>query len=649
MATAVGMNFKMTASIAKFQASMDKVEEKLKGIERSGKQTASGMKLLAGIEVGKLLVSGLTSVYRIIESGVSTVTQFASQAAAAADAIGKLSSSTGMAEEPLQVFTQLASYSGVSSTQFGDALQKMSRGLGEAANGTGTASRALEQLGLSVDDLLSMSPDQQFLKIGNAIGEIEDPAKRSSVAADIFGRSGTKLIPMFEDLEENARGTATEMLELGQVLSGTQVNNIEAMNDSFEKVRQTAFKIGSQVLANFAPAITEANASLIEMIKNFEYEGAKGGQGLANFLTQRFFDFAKTLAQALDKFLNGFNAVVGKLLEALGKLIQNVLPTIAAAGGAGDETVSEIEWVGRQLGIMGRALEGTTSNIEGFVDTAIDKFKPAVNEAADNLKGLTEQAAKATDPLLLFGENNGIAGEKLRELALHAEKYGANSDLATEALDGMRNAAERATPAAELFGENVGTSADELRQLAFAAENAKEIDSISDRLGPLADAANMSGDELQQLSTLVARTGGLHGDLGDELIELMRSTSALDDVQKSLQQSMMKPAEDFANQRAEMLRRMGFNPFFVEDQKQKWLAQQKEAVDKQVEIQREAYEKFKEKIGEGLGDNIKEALEAELDIESTLPELKTQSATLGNILTAIENKLQGAATFAIQG
>jgi len=247
----------------------------------------------------------------------------------------------------------------------------------------------------------------------------------------------------------------------------------------------------------------------------------------------------------------------------------------------------------------------------------------------------------------LLGKSNGIAGKELRKLALHAETYGANADLATEALEGMRAATDGATPAAELFGKNAGTSADELRELAFAAEHAKEIDSIADRLEPLADAANLSRDELKQLSKLVARTGGLHGDLGEEMLDLMRSTEALDDVQKSLQQSMMKPAEDFANQRAEMLRRMGYNPFFVEDQKQKWLAQQKEAVDRQIEIQREAYEKYKERIGEGLGEGIRDALETELDIDNTLPELKTQSATLSNILTAIEDKLQGAAQFVI--
>ena len=116
MATAVGMNFKMTASIAKFQASMDKVESKLKNIERSGKQTANGMSLLAKIEVGKLLVGGLTKVFSIMKTGVSSVTSLAKEAAAAADAIGKLSASTGVAVEPLQVFQKVASTTASAAT-----------------------------------------------------------------------------------------------------------------------------------------------------------------------------------------------------------------------------------------------------------------------------------------------------------------------------------------------------------------------------------------------------------------------------------------------------------------------------------------------------------------------------------------------------
>ena len=122
MATSVGLNFRLTAAVVKFEAGMRDVEKRLNGIERSSKQTASGMKILATIEVGKLLVGGLTKVFDIMKTGVSSVTSLAKEAAAAADAIGKLSASTGVAAEPLQVFQKLAQDNGISGDKLGEAL-----------------------------------------------------------------------------------------------------------------------------------------------------------------------------------------------------------------------------------------------------------------------------------------------------------------------------------------------------------------------------------------------------------------------------------------------------------------------------------------------------------------------------------------------
>lgn len=414
MATSVGLNFRLTAAVDKFEASMKDVERRLDSIDRSSRQTAQGMKLLAAIEIGKSVLSGLTGLFNIFKGGVQTVISFSSQAAAAADAIGKLSSATGMAEEPLQVFTQLASYSGVSSTQFGDALQKMSRGLGEAANGTGTAARGLQQLGLSVDSLLGMSPSEQFLKIGSAIGKIEDPTMRSAIAADVFGRSGTKLIPMFEDMENTARATAQEMLQLGQVLSGTQVDNIEAMNDSFEKVRQTAFKIGSQVLANFAPALTEANGALIELIKNFEYEGVQGGQGLANYLTQAFFTGVDKLTQWADYLLNGLIKFVQGASEVAALLLD------AAAGlaswVASDETVDGLKQASANARAFGESLDGVSSDLNGFANQALAGFKTSATEAADSLIALTSKTSATTETMQGWVRNGMSANDAMADL-----------------------------------------------------------------------------------------------------------------------------------------------------------------------------------------------------------------------------------------
>lgn len=393
MATAVGLNFRLTAAVDKFEASMRDVEKRLGGIEKASKQTASGMRVLAAIEIGKAVLSGISTLFNIFQSGVSSVVEFSKEAAAAQDAIGKLSSATGMAHEPLQIFTAIAGYSGVSAEQFGSALQKMSKSLGEASMGTGEAKGALETLGLSINSLMGLSPAQQFTKIAAALDSIEDPAKKSALAADIFGKSGTALIPMFKDIESNVKATADEMLSLGQILSGTQIQNIEAMNDSFDKVKKTAFQIGSQVLANFAPALENANNALLQMIKNFEYEGSTGGQGLANFLTQKFFDFAKVLAQGFDNFLNGYLTAVEYFLKGLADLIDGL--AIALAPFLSLEQEVSMQNAASQIDHFAHTVSKIDVNMSSLVDGALEKFKLNTNLAAENTKKFTDSIGPA--------------------------------------------------------------------------------------------------------------------------------------------------------------------------------------------------------------------------------------------------------------
>jgi hypothetical protein len=542
MATSVGLNFRLTAAVDKFEAGMRDVEKRLNGIERSSKQTARGMKILATIEVGKLLVGGLTKVFNVISSGVSSVTQFASQAAAAADAIGKLSSMTGMAAEPLQVFTQIAAYGGVSSTQFGDALQKMSRGMGEAANGTGTAKRAIESMGLSVNDLLKMSPSQQFMALGTAIQGIEDPAKRSAAAADIFGRSGTKLIPMFEDLEGNAKATAKEMLELGQVLSGTQVDNIEAMNDSFEKVRKTAFTIGQKVLANFAPAITEANEKLLEFIKNFQFKGEQGGQAFVKFVTEAFTEAAVKLKEWGEWFLiklQDFLAMMTPVFEKLSKLLADYLGVDRYSSDSANEADQRIRAIEEKLERGARLAEHYQAAINSGLDVfgnnqknlnALQKEmhlyelqkQDAVKQIANAEESYYQERRKQ-----LFGFSESVAeGEKSASQALNgffdSLKQVKGADIAA-AFGNVKDAAAAVAARLPTFDDAVGATSQALDMLRDPAPLVRDamnmlgrgFDNTLAKLGISRDSLMKFAEQVTYAQSITGRFAAATGRFGD--------------------------------------------------------------------------------------------------------------------------------------
>ena len=60
-----------------------------------------------------------------------------------------------------------------------------------------------ESLGLSVSDLMAMSPENRFEKIGKTVAGIKDPALRTAMAMDVFGKSGSSLMDFFAGLDEN--------------------------------------------------------------------------------------------------------------------------------------------------------------------------------------------------------------------------------------------------------------------------------------------------------------------------------------------------------------------------------------------------------------------------------------------------------------
>lgn len=324
MATSVGLNFRLTAAVESFEKSMADVNRKLGQIDKSSRATASGMKLLAGIEVGKLLVGGLTRVAGAFRSAASSATQFFNSARAEIDALGKLATQIGIAVEPLQVFQRVAEHAGVSTATLEKSLQTMTKRLGEAAMGTGPAAVALKQLGLNIKDLDKMTPDRQFVAIAQALSAIPSQTQKAAMAFAIFGRDGVKMLPMFDRLEEQVREVANESARLALTLSEKQVRNVEKMNDRFTDVWNTIKGIGNQVVSNLAEPIKSLLDDFIKFVENYKSftSGKTGGFGIAEDITKVFLDAAVVLGNWADMAIDGlmtfydlFKALIEKLLK----------------------------------------------------------------------------------------------------------------------------------------------------------------------------------------------------------------------------------------------------------------------------------------------------------------------------------------------
>ncbi|HNQ22492.1 MAG TPA: hypothetical protein PKK06_05300 [Phycisphaerae bacterium] len=190
------------------------------------------------------------------------------------DDLAKMSARTGFSVETLSELGFAADLSGASLEVFEAGVRKMQRTLVDAATGSKSAQDSLALLGLTVAELDQLSPEQQFKLIADRLARIEDPTIKAAAALELFGRSGTQLLPMLtggaagiEELQGAAR-------KLGLTISTEDAQAAERFSDTLEimgkVLKQGAFVVGSAlvpVLSQAAQWVTRVAAGAADWIK----------------------------------------------------------------------------------------------------------------------------------------------------------------------------------------------------------------------------------------------------------------------------------------------------------------------------------------------------------------------------------------------
>lgn len=326
MATAVGLNMKITADTAGIGRGVSKTEQQLGRLSKSASSAAGSLRALVGIEIGTRLASAFTQATK-------AAINYAGGLATAIDETAKVAQRTGIAVEALQGFQVAADLAGVQNLE--GALQKVSVVLGDAAAGSATAQKAFANIGLSVDDLLKLAPEDQFRAVAKAIGDIQNPAAQAAAAVDLFGRSGVELLPLFAS---NLKEVEAQAARLGIVLSQDQTAAVEEMNDALDLVSKTFDGIIGQVTANLAPVVTDLAQQFLGFVESFQgVNGDIGGTALADSITDAFLTGADYVASVLDPWINyllewvdSFNTST-ESLSAAGEYFQIAADLIATA------------------------------------------------------------------------------------------------------------------------------------------------------------------------------------------------------------------------------------------------------------------------------------------------------------------------------
>ncbi len=300
----------------------------------------------------------------------------------AGDILDKMSLRTGVSVEALSELGFAAEQSGADLQTLENGVRVMQRTLNDADRGLATAQDALADLGLAADDLRGLSPEQQFKALAEAISRIEDPSKRAAVAMQVFGRAGTRLLPLIEGGVNDIEALQAQARSLGLTISTETAKDAALLNDTmnilFRVLKQGVFIVGSSLaptvikLANAITRVVVAASEWVKQNKAVVVSAAKIAAGVALAgLALVGIGLAITIVAAgfggLATAVTAAGAVLGAILSPIGLVVAAVVGLGVAivrytyAGGQAlswlKERFGELRaFVGRVAGGIGDAL-----------------------------------------------------------------------------------------------------------------------------------------------------------------------------------------------------------------------------------------------------------------------------------------------------
>lgn len=202
---------------------------------------------------------------------VDAIVGFGHEILQEADALAKQSGALGVSTAALQGWQHAASLSGSSAEEFTAAFTKFTRNVGEAGDSVkGPAAEAFKALGVSVKDATGKlgAPIDLLDGVVAGLEGIEDPAKRTQVVMDLFGKSGAKLLPLLSEGADGIAKMRAEVEELGFGFDEAFLANAQEVNDNVDRLKLGLKGLAIQALSAILPAITSFSIGAVKLIKN---------------------------------------------------------------------------------------------------------------------------------------------------------------------------------------------------------------------------------------------------------------------------------------------------------------------------------------------------------------------------------------------
>lgn len=330
MAEPIGaLRAELSANAAQFEADMKRARE---AVRSSSSRMQRSMR-----DLGKRFDSAVKSLFSFRTAAVAAASAtglglLAARIARTSDQLVNHADKLGIGVEALQEYRFAARQVGIEQGTVDLALQRFTRRAAEAAQGTGEAKGALEELGVQLlDNQGRLRPMEALLDdVADAFTKIESPADRLRIAFKLFDSEGAGMVNVLARGSAGLNELRRQAQDLGAVISEDTARKAAQFNGQLEVLKTILQARLAENMGRLVPVIVGlANAAITAAPKIAEFADV-----LFNLIT------------------NSEQAQVSRRISALREEIRSLEDDLRAINENSEMTVAEPE------GFWGRIFGG---------------------------------------------------------------------------------------------------------------------------------------------------------------------------------------------------------------------------------------------------------------------------------------------------
>lgn len=236
----------------------------------------------AGNQAGDSFARGLNAKAAAIgaaaASGVLMVQQAIERSLALARDLETSSAELGVGVEKLQEWRFAANQAGMEAAALDNNVQKLTQRIGEANAGNRQAQQTFVDLGIGFQtvDGHARSTEAVFVEIVARLAEIEDPAERARLGAELLGEGFARMEPLVRGGAEGLLAAGDALRDVHGQLTPQQIRNLREAEAAFERMNTTlSVSIAAVVADNadamigFASAAETATRSIVGYLEQY--------------------------------------------------------------------------------------------------------------------------------------------------------------------------------------------------------------------------------------------------------------------------------------------------------------------------------------------------------------------------------------------